>query len=400
MSLYLYFIKDCRVKIWGLTPRERCEKVLIGRAEATEDLSRIHPSDHVLILRADYLFEDRLLKYLATTPDALLLVRQGHQKVPVATHMPGSMAQSAVAIMESGRNPGRISGITIHSLETISVSFHQKLRKFQPPFVLPVTEQNALQIEKKLFNWSYKGVTDLVTKWVWPVPARCVVRQCVRFNIQPNQVTFVSFLLVLLAGWFFAEGRFGYGLLAGWIMTFLDTVDGKLARVTVTSSKFGHYFDHLIDLFHPPIWYILWGMGLERTNLFHLDISLPAIYWVIMIGYIAGRLAEGSFLWFIARFEIFCWRPVDSFFRLITARRNPCMILLTLFYFAGRPDLGLLAVAFWTAVATLFLLARIGQAFYLKSRKGALKSWLQQIDWSSGQQTLAIRWFTRKNSGL
>jgi phosphatidylglycerophosphate synthase len=43
----------------------------------------------------------------------------------------------------------------------------------------------------------------------------------------------------------------------------LDTVDGKLARVTVTSGRFGHCFDHIIDLIHPPVWYILWGRGLK-----------------------------------------------------------------------------------------------------------------------------------------
>ena len=31
-------------------------------------------------------------------------------------------------------------------------------------------------------------------------------------------------------------------------MTFLDTVDGKLARCTIASSKLGNIFDHGIDL--------------------------------------------------------------------------------------------------------------------------------------------------------
>jgi len=46
-------------------------------------------------------------------------------------------------------------------------------------------------------------------------------------------------------------------------MTFLDTVDGKLARVTVNSSPFGHIYDHAIDLISPPFWYLAWGLGLK-----------------------------------------------------------------------------------------------------------------------------------------
>ena len=42
-------------------------------------------------------------------------------------------------------------------------------------------------------------------------------------------------------------------------MTFLDTVDGKLARVTLTSSPFGNVLDHSLDLIHPPFWYWAWG---------------------------------------------------------------------------------------------------------------------------------------------
>ena len=47
-------------------------------------------------------------------------------------------------------------------------------------------------------------------------------------------------------------------------MTFLDTVDGKLARTTLTSSKWGDIFDHGIDLVHPPFWYVAWGAGPRR----------------------------------------------------------------------------------------------------------------------------------------
>ncbi len=370
----------------------------MGQAVAVEDLSKLKPTDHVLILRGDYIFEDRLLKHLAATPNILLLVEEGRKQIPVAVHVPGSLAKQGIRILQQGRIPKGLEGISVHTIESVSVAFHEKLRKFEPPFAIHVTEKDVNDIEKRLFNWSYKGVTDLVTKWLWPLPARWVVRQCVRLNLKPNHITFIGFLLVLLAGYLFAKGRLGWGLLAGWLMTFLDTVDGKLARVTVTSSKFGHYFDHIIDIIHPPIWYLLWGIGTVQTGQYHLHISPSTLYMTIFAGYIAGRLAEGSFQWFIARFGIFCWRPMDSFFRLITARRNPCMILLTVSYLIGRPDWGLVSVAFWTVATTLFLLARLTYAFYQKHSKGEVKSWLQEIDFTSGKKNLAIRWFTRHDS--
>ena len=60
----------------------------------------------------------------------------------------------------------------------------------------------------------------------------------------------------------FSIGHFGLGPGAAWLMTFLDTVDGKLARTTLTSSKWGDILDHGIDLIHPPFWYVAWAWAL------------------------------------------------------------------------------------------------------------------------------------------
>ncbi|UCG12682.1 MAG: CDP-alcohol phosphatidyltransferase family protein, partial [Deltaproteobacteria bacterium] len=221
-------------------------------------------------------------------------------------------------------------------------------------------------------------------------------RWCARFSITPNQVTFVGFLLVVLATVLFARGNFGWGLLAGWVMTFLDTVDGKLARVTVTSSRFGHLFDHVIDLVHPPIWYVAWGLGLGVSQVGLPDLSLQSVLWIIVGGYIAGRLVELAFTQCFGRFGIFCWRPVDSYFRLITARRNPNLILLTASAAAGHADVGLLAVAAWTGLTSLFLISRLLMAGYARIATGPLRTWLLDVDQGSHDGSLAVKVFTRR----
>jgi phosphatidylglycerophosphate synthase len=74
--------------------------------------------------------------------------------------------------------------------------------------------------------------------------------------VTPNQVTILSIFLAIFAGLAFWDGYLVIGLLLGWVMTFLDTVDGKLARVTVSSSKIGEILDHGLDLVHPPLCYL------------------------------------------------------------------------------------------------------------------------------------------------
>lgn len=395
MSLFAHIIGDSPVKIWGLTSYTRKIRVLksAGVTHIVDDIAAIPENGSVVLLRGDLLFDDRVINYLVQTPGILLKIPQGSTDAFVAAHVAASQAIEAREVMMEPATATLPMGVKIETLDRLSISFQQRLLKFDPPFVLPITSENRRDLERRLFDWSYKGVTDCVTKWAWPRPARWVVGQCVRFGFRPNHVTVLGLFLAILAGILFAYGWYGWGLLAGWMMTFLDTVDGKLARVTVTSSKFGHYFDHIIDLVHPPIWYILWGLGMSQSNFGGL--SPGTVFWLIVAGYVVGRLVEGAFLTWLGKFGIFCWRPMDSYFRLITARRNPCLILLTVGYLAGFPGWGLFAVTVWTVATSIFLIVRLLLAFKTRLAGDPIRSWFLDIDQDSRQQPLAVRLFTR-----
>jgi len=149
-------------------------------------------------------------------------------------------------------------------------------------------------------------------------------------------------------------------------MTFLDTVDGKLARVTLTSSRVGHVLDHGLDLAHPPFWYWAWGVGATG--------GLDAATAVVIAGYFLGRGLEGIFLLAFGM-ETHCWRRVDNLFRTITARRNPNLILLTVGAAAGAPATAMQMVAIWTVASLAFHTVRLVQAFVARSRGEAIRAW-------------------------
>ena len=100
--------------------------------------------------------------------------------------------------------------------------------------------------------------------------------------------------------------------------------------------------------------------------------DLARALWVTIVGYILQRLQEG---FFIKRFgiEMHIWRRFDSLYRLVVARRNPNLALLSLFALAGRPADGLIAVAVWTAVSLVIHSVQIAQALRAPQ---PLKSWL------------------------
>jgi len=241
MSLYVYIIDDSPAQIWGLTSRQRKIRVLKGAGvtNMVDDLAAVPENSSVLLLRGDYLFDDRVISFMAQSPDIILKISQGSTGALVAAHVASGLAYEACEAIANNVVPPPLAGVKTETLETLSVSFQQRLLKFQPPFVLPITTENVRVLERRLFDWSYKGVTDLVTKWVWPRPAQWIVGQCVRWGLRPNHVTIVGLLLVILAGLFFAGGWYSWGLLAGWLMTFLDTVDGNTGQLSINGVQAG-----------------------------------------------------------------------------------------------------------------------------------------------------------------
>ncbi|WP_114392091.1 CDP-alcohol phosphatidyltransferase family protein [Oleisolibacter albus] len=364
---------DNPVRLWGMTSAERLRRSLVRngvrQVRAWDGLD--HGSAQVL-LRSDFVFDEVLVRDLIKAPGTVLTDPRSGE--PVAAHVAASDVAAAAAMLTSSRIvPADLKNrLRVVGPADLSSAYNNALRKKEPPFLLRLTAEALPRIEQRMFGGSYKGVTDLVTKYVWPLPARHVTKLCAVLGISPNMVTTLSAVLVALAFWLFWQGQFLPGLACAWGMTFLDTVDGKLARVTLTSSKWGNVFDHGIDLVHPPFWYWAWMAGLVAVG---LPLAQEGLILAIVVGgYVAQRLQEGAFI-ALFKIEIHIWRRFDSLFRLITARRNPNLLLLTVFALAGQPDTGMVAVAVWTLLSFLVHMVQIVQAFGA-SRRGPIRSWL------------------------
>jgi hypothetical protein len=184
------------VRLWGLEGGERLRRQARAVGLGIADSVASPPTGWVLLARADYLFEERTLRDLAGRPGTLLLaVADAGASVAVAAHVPAAAAASARAVLEGAAAPDRLADVTLATPATLSAAFVAALLKSAPPLLLPVRATNAAALERHLFDGSYKGVTDLVTKWVWPAPARAVTRWCARLGIGPNAVTAMSLVL-------------------------------------------------------------------------------------------------------------------------------------------------------------------------------------------------------------
>jgi len=229
------------------------------------------------------------------------------------------------------------------------------LRRELPFYVRRATgKAQARALERWLFFANYKGSTDVFTRWVLPPLVWPITRWCAARRVQPSTVTWGSVLLVLAATWFFATGAFAAGLLCGWVFAVLDSVDGKLARVTLTDSRFGKILDHGLDIVHPPFWWLAWAWGLAGAG---ADPLVWVAGWAMVGLYIADRVALGVAK---ARFGrgLHAMSRLDARVRGIISRRNINLAILTVGLVLGEPVAAFYVVVVWQGATLVWHAAR------------------------------------------
>lgn len=341
--------------IWGMTARERVARL----AQAQDRAGNAPVAGHVLSVNQDFVFDPILMKLALAQPGT----RFEYDNIFVIAQTPADATPPAPAA-------------AIVDLATGPTVYNETLRKLETPFAVRLTPATRRSAERALYDASYKGVTDLLTKYLWPEWAFVLTRLAARIGMTPNMVTAIGAGLCIAATFAFAAGLYWEGIAMGLAFMVLDTVDGKLARCTVTSSHWGNIFDHGIDLVHPPFWWWAWAAGLGAWGLAYDRGTFAVVIGVIVIGYVAQRLIEGIAIKWLG-IELHVWQRFDSRFRLITARRNPNMAILFVALLFGRPDLGLIAVAGWTLISLVVHAVRLAQGLAAQ-RSAPIRSWMEK----------------------
>ncbi|MDQ3245717.1 MAG: CDP-alcohol phosphatidyltransferase family protein [Pseudomonadota bacterium] len=357
-----------RARLFGAVARTRAGRIAENAGYECADAA--DPARPALLADLRFAWDPAWLKEVGNRPGTMLTL--GGQ--PVLAHVAdGAEADSAARAMESG-DAAALGGLEQIAAEHARVSYSE-LRKRERPFVMEIDPANPEPVERAAYDAAYKGVTDALTLYLWRGAAFHLTRWAAQAGLSPNMITAVGAILCLLAFWLFWIGEYWLGTAAGFGFMVLDTVDGKLARCTGTSSKWGNFFDHGIDLVHPPFWWWAWTHGLVPYGTPLEPVYMQMLLAVIVVGYVAQRGIEGLF---IRRFamHIHVWQRIDSQFRLITARRNPNMVLLVAALLLGRPDVGLELIALWTLVSLIFHAVRLAQASATADRKQPVVSWL------------------------
>ncbi len=349
----LRIVGSCGQRLFGLEPAER-----LRRQKGTAQ-------DPVLVAHASAVLSDAAIHWLIENPGQVLTTPAG---TPAAVACAPAEVEGGERWIKGEAAPQSVNPTLLEPM------FIRKLRRRDTLLVRRLDESPVATVERELFGTVYKGVTDLVTKYAWPVPAFWATKFCARLGIGPNPVTILGIALVAAVAYLWAEGQMIEGLVLAWLMTFLDTLDGKLARVTVRSTWLGNILDHATDIIHPPVWWACLAIGLER-----LQPAFGEAIWMafgaILASYVLGRGIEELFKRRTG-YNAYLWQPFDSAFRLIVSRRNVILLIMTAGFVSGTAVQAYLTVAAWTVLSVFVQLVRFIQAA-IAARHRPIEPWLK-----------------------
>ena len=220
-------------------------------------------------------------------------------------------------------------------------------------------------------------VADALTLYVWRAPALRLASWAGEAGAPSASFTIVESLLSLLVFGLFWNGHYWLGLAAS-IAVMIVSVATIVAERSAHSNVTEQRLHRAIETMFPLLWWWAWAHGLAAYGRPLEPIYATMVLWVAVGGTIAIGGIETLARHRFHGMEIHAWQPLDTRFRLVSAGRNANLVILAAALLAGRPDSGIVLVAWWTLISLIFHAVRFAQLTELQARRVKIGSWLDR----------------------
>jgi phosphatidylglycerophosphate synthase len=346
--------------------REQITVQLVASAEKSVTAPLIlqqNQAERFLLVQANVYCDGRLLAALAARESSAALVDSNPPQF--ARHMMQNPCGPALVTRDfllecSDSTPfverlkkkietGEIDTVDAATVDDYIVSMRRHVR----PVCFPMPgEQNRTLAERVILDSAQNGTLDLPAYVHGPIETAIISLLC-KTRITPNQITIVGFVIGCSATVAFVTGRIGFGIIAALIFGIVDGLDGKQSRVKIETTERGKWEHHLDDLIEYSWWtaiaFQLWRSGLF-PNVFYFFTLLIGSHLLDHFARRRAKMAKGRLLDDVA--------PFDRAFRLIGARRNVYVWILTCGFFLHAFPQSYGVICGWAAVSAAVHLVR------------------------------------------
>ncbi len=317
-----------------------------------------HSDQPVMLLEADGIYDERILTTLLSSKTSLYIHDSRHPNAPLAVviqpHDRQEVQSDTACLHEAlaqAVSQSRLQGLSIASME----SYIPDLRQHAVPILLRLDRPDRIRaIENDMYEKTFKGVMDFIATYIYRIPVRGLVRLCAPTRITPNLVTAMSVLCSFAAIPLFALGWLWAGFLAAYTFVICDSLDGKLARLTIRLSKLAGQIDHGTSTPFEACYYLAWAWHFSGGDL----TARPGPVALLLFGFFCvDKITTGTFS---RRFHhsLFDYKPWDARFHLVAGRRTINLSIMAVGCALQQPSTALAITAIWMFITMSWHMAR------------------------------------------
>src|SRR5215469_4419955 len=287
-----------------------------------------------IAVAADFLIDQRLLAWLATqTEDVMVTSHKGGRAEPAAR-------LSRKALEAAAPQSTDLKLVAVSSLP----SYWEKMHGEVPLHFHQVTDEDGAKAGWKiLLDHVQKRTLELPAQYFDPAFENLLIRRLAGTQVTANQVTLLTTLVGFVVTALYYTGWLRVGVLVAIFVEVLDGVDGKLARITRTTSRAGEY-EHVLDFFYENSWYLALGLHLRHSSSHALTAALLMIL-LDLADNVAFTLMDVRLGLSLENASPFLAR-----FRLIAGRRNIYSWLFLVGFFLGFPHQVFFLAVVWAGI--------------------------------------------------
>src|ERR1039457_5368670 len=122
------------------------------------------------------------------------------------------------------------------------------------------------------------AIIDPLVRWLAPSP------------IHPNVLTFIGLLINIYAAWLLSRGGFRWAAVVVIAAGLFDMVDGRVARATSQVTRFGGFFDSVVDRYSDLALYM--GLLVHYaciSRFFYIVLTAVVMTGSVMVSYTRAR---------------------------------------------------------------------------------------------------------------
>lgn len=223
-------------------------------------------------------------------------------------------------------------------------------------FCISINSERDLKIaEKRLLKSLVKPTDGFISRYInRPISTRISSKLVNYRNIKPDNVSLAGFLICIISAFFFAFGDYLTTLIGGilaQLSSVLDGCDGEIARLRYENSKYGEWFDSVLDRFADSA--LIFGILLGLRG-YHTGIDL----WIY--GYLA---LTGSLMmsYTAVKYDTWILQKKERHFRFGRDTRMFMIMTGAIFNVMYYLIIVLAVMTNLTSIRRLYLLKRLGK---------------------------------------